>query len=327
MKTKIVYCLVSSEKDYYYEQLFISVHSLRKHNPDACVEVVCDDKTYATLVGTRAKIFDLVSRVISVTLPESMEQWIRSRYLKTHFRSLVQGDYLYIDTDTIICTSIEAIDHYTMDVGAVKDEWRDTPIQRGSKNCVDDTANRYAQKLNIDVVGFQYYNGGVLYVKDTPRAHAFYEKWASLYEKYRSVMKTDQFSLMLANHEVGNVIVEMDRNLNCMAVINKCIQHMSEAKIIHYYSRKIDFIISSPWLLDPIRDTGTMPCTIQSIIDNPKDFFKQRSQIIWGKDVWFMWTNLHLAYLEAPKVATTLGRALTCYVIVKRFVLRILGKR
>lgn len=320
MRTKIVYCLASSEKDYYYEQLFISVHSLRNHNPDACVEVFCDDKTYDTLRGTRARIFELVNRVISVTLPESMEQWIRSRYLKTHLRTLAVGNYLYIDTDTIICNSLEFVDSFSFDVGAVRDEWKETPVQRDAKNCVDGPSIHIAQKLNIEVDGLDYFNGGVMFVKDSPIAYTLYEKWSSLYEKYCSKLKTDQFSLMLANHEAGDVIIEMDRNLNCMVVIDECIKHIQEAKIIHYFSRKIDFIISSHWLLDPIRYTGSMPCTIQSIIDNPTDFFKQRSQIIWGKDVWFMWTNLHTAYLEAPQAAKNIGKVLTCYVLIKRFI-------
>lgn len=322
MNTKIVYCLTSSEKDYYFEQLFISVHSLRKHNPDACIEVVCDDKTYATLIGTRAKIFELVTNVISVYLPESMGQWERSRYLKTNLRTLVHGDYLFIDTDTIICSSLDAVDEYDIEVGAVKDEWKDTPIQAKSKDCVDGTANSRAQRLGLNVVGYNYYNSGVMFVKDSAIAYSLYEKWASLYDKYCHEIKTDQFSLMLANHEAGDVITEMDRSLNCMAVIDKCIMHIQKAKIIHYYSGKNDFIISSNWLLEPIRDTGSMPCTIQSIIDNPADFFKQRSQIIWGKDVWFMWTNLHTAFLEAPQAAKRIGKILTCYIIIKRFVKR-----
>lgn len=322
MNTKIVYCLASSEKDYYYEQLFISVHSLRKHNPEAYVEVVCDDKTYATLIGSRARIFELVTNVISITLPESIGQWERSRYLKTNLRKLVHGDYLFIDTDTIICGPLDSVDCYTFEVGAVKDEWKDTTIQANSKDCVDNTANSRAQRFGLNVVGYHYFNSGVMFVKDSPAAYSLYEKWTSLYDKYHTELKTDQFSLMLANHEAGDVITEMNRNLNCMVVIDKCIKHIQEAKIIHYYSRKIDFIISSPWLLDPIRDTGSMPCTIQSIIDNPGDFFKQRSQIIWGKDVWFMWTNLHTAYIEAPMMSQKIGKVLTCYVLLKRFIKR-----
>lgn len=323
MKTKIVYCLASSGRDYYYEQLFISVHSLRKHNPEACVEVVCDDKTYATLVGTRAKIFELVTDVVSVALPESMEQWERSRYIKTHMRTLVQGDYLFIDVDTIICSSLKVVDDFDFDIGAVKDEWNDKPVQRVARNNSDYWANQYAQKANVSVVGLHHFNSGVMYVKDTPIVHSLYEQWAINYEKYKQKIKQDQLSLMLANKEVGNVVVEMNRNLNCLVAVKTCAKHIDDAIIIHYYSRVGDYISSTQWILDPLREFGTLPCTIRNILDHPKDFFRQRSRIVWGRDVDIFDTNLHTAFIEAPQFAMFVGKLLTCYVLVKRFTLRI----
>lgn len=51
MKTKIVYVLVSDEKDLYLEQAWLSVYSLRLHNPTAYVVVLMDDNTERSLVG------------------------------------------------------------------------------------------------------------------------------------------------------------------------------------------------------------------------------------------------------------------------------------
>ncbi|MSL94501.1 hypothetical protein GKF01_09490 [Escherichia coli] len=44
MKTKIVYVLVSDEKDLYLEQAWLAVDALRHHDPRADVVVVMDDR-------------------------------------------------------------------------------------------------------------------------------------------------------------------------------------------------------------------------------------------------------------------------------------------
>ena len=50
---KYVYVLVSSPDDLYYEQAVMSVYSLRRHMPDADIEVLVDNKTYESFHGNR----------------------------------------------------------------------------------------------------------------------------------------------------------------------------------------------------------------------------------------------------------------------------------
>ena len=56
MKTKIVYAVSSDEQDNYLEQTVLSVFSLKRHNPDAVVEFVVDERTDKTIVGKRELI-------------------------------------------------------------------------------------------------------------------------------------------------------------------------------------------------------------------------------------------------------------------------------
>ena len=42
MKTKIVYCIVSNDEDIYLEQAWVSIYTLRRHNPDAEVILLVD---------------------------------------------------------------------------------------------------------------------------------------------------------------------------------------------------------------------------------------------------------------------------------------------
>jgi len=63
MNTTIVYILTSSDKDIYIEQLWLSLYSLRLHNPEVRVVLLTDDSTEVSLVGDRAKIRQYLSEV------------------------------------------------------------------------------------------------------------------------------------------------------------------------------------------------------------------------------------------------------------------------
>ena len=53
MKTKIVYVLVSSEKDIYLGQAFISMFSAKYYMPDCHIVLVTDKLTSKTLIRCR----------------------------------------------------------------------------------------------------------------------------------------------------------------------------------------------------------------------------------------------------------------------------------
>ena len=118
MQTKIIYTLVSENSDYYLEQALISVYSLRKHNPEATVELVVDKDTAATLVEKRSKIKEYVTSIVEIDVPREYDKKRRSRFLKTNLRQLVKGDYLFIDCDTVICGKLDEIDAFDGDLAA-----------------------------------------------------------------------------------------------------------------------------------------------------------------------------------------------------------------
>ena len=49
MKTQIVYNVISSEKDYFLEELWVSVYSLRQFHPNTRVVVMTDAPTGARI--------------------------------------------------------------------------------------------------------------------------------------------------------------------------------------------------------------------------------------------------------------------------------------
>lgn len=295
MKTKIVYCLVSDSNDYYYEQLLISLHSLRKHNPRAEVEVVCDSDTYGSFTGNRRGIFNYDIRTNVVETPAEWGKWERSRYIKTNLRRLVKGDYLFVDTDTIVCSNIEFVDDIPHAVAAVKDSHLERPLPRYAQRRHDTEKWiwRNAKKAGVDVAGIYHYNSGVMYVKDTEAAYELYAKWA---ENYSWLLargaKVDQLALLLANKSLNNVIEPLDPALNCQVCFKEGRERLAGAHIVHYFPGQGKNILSSPWILDPIKESGRINISIQRIIDDPGSFFAQESMIAWGDEVALIRTPL-----------------------------------
>lgn len=285
MKTKIVYCLVSSTNDYYYEQLLVSVSSLRRHNQQAEVEVVCDKDTFATLSGTRAGIFDYDVHINQADTPQEWGNWERSRYIKTNLRNLTKGDYLFVDTDTLICSSLDCIDDIRCEVAAVRDSHVERPLPAINR-CQHDTEFwiwGQAHKANVNIEGLWHNNSGVMFVKDTPKAYELYARWADNYTKMLAHgAKVDQLPLMLANHELGDIISPLDKALNCQVCTEEGRSMVSDAKIIHYFPGQKKTLLGSPWILDPIKETGKITTSVQRIIDEPHTFFDKMSMVVEG---------------------------------------------
>lgn len=329
MKTKIVYCLVSDSKDYYYEQLLISLCSLRKHNPLAYVEVVCDYLTYATLRDNRSTIYDYNVHVIPVESPKDWGKKERSRYLKTNLRNLTQGNYLYIDTDTVICSSLDFVDEYDFEIAAVEDGHVDRIIP---KRVECRYPSEYwiwenAAKANINIAGLWQFNSGIMYVKDTDNTHLFYDKWFELYTSLLVYgVNIDQLSLMLANKELGDVIVHLAPIMNCQIITDEGIRLLQGACIVHWFSNKDAYLLNSPWIMDPIKCTGMISIPISYIIDDPYSFFQKKSKVVIGDSASLLDTpSLIVAYKYSHKAFLFFAAILDAYVRVKRNIHKIIS--
>lgn len=328
MKTKIVYCLVSDNEDYYYEQLLISLCSLRKHNPDTIVEVVCDNDTYATLHDTRSTIYDYDIIVTPVETPCGWQKKEKSRYIKTNLRKLINGNYLFVDTDTVICSSLDFIDNFSFDIAAVKDSHVERPLPRFSK-CQHETEHWIwgnAKRASINIEGLWHFNSGVMYVRDTKVAYELYDRWSKHYsEQLKYGVKVDQLPLLLSNHEMNNIISPLDSRMNCQVIWDEGKAMLKEAKIIHYFPGQGHYILSSPWILDPIKETGKIPCTIQRIIDNPQKFFIQDSAIVYGDATKIVKSPLLGPYSHGNKIIKILEKTIVLCLILKSKLRRIVS--
>lgn len=226
---KVLYVLVSSIKDYYYEQALVSITSLRHIMPKASVSLLVDDKTDASLINNRYKLRALVDEYKVVTFDESQNAVVRSRSLKTQMRQIIKDDFLYVDVDTIWCNPYDEKDFYA-DVMAVPDA-----------NCLlkEHPANYWiidtARKLKFHIEQYQHFNGGIFFMKDSALAHDFSKQWHMLWlETSDKGVFIDQPSLNEINYRMNSVIKNLPDEYN--AQIGRCLNYLASAKIIHYFA-------------------------------------------------------------------------------------------
>ena len=299
MKTKIIYALVSSPNDYYYEQLFISVYSLRIHNKDAIVEIVCDKDTYNTLVDNRKNIFNYVNNVIAIDTPIGWTNVGKSRYIKTNIRHIITGDYLFIDTDTIIMQNLEEVDTWTMDIGATFDNHIEKPLDRNVKSESEKWIIELASKTGTDIGGLFHYNSGVFYVKDTKISHELYTRWYAKYLEFKEKgVNIDQLPLLVVNNDMGGVIRNIGETWNCQIIVPHGMNMIENAKIIHYFAQKNKYEIASPWVLEELKYKGEITDRIKRIVDYPQDSFKEKYRVIKGLEVDFIETPLYKIFCD-----------------------------
>lgn len=285
MKTKILYSVVTDEKDFYLEQLLMSLYSLRIKNPSAHVTLVVDSQTNSSLVSGREKVKDYVDDLVSIDTPAGLNKKQRSRWLKTSIRNIVDGDYLFIDSDTVIADSLEDIDNCEYDFAAVLD--RHLPVSLHPKRASLLEQFEFAgitPRFDDD----SYFNSGVMLVKDTLANRKLYSLWFEGWNSSRvKKIDIDQPALANANSEQGFIIKQLGGEWNCQ-ICGNGLRFLQKAKIIHYYNSNSrrdytsnPYLFSNDVLYKEIRNNKyIIPSAILDMIKDPKSQFAQRYDIL-----------------------------------------------
>ena len=287
MKTKLVYVLVSNEKDYYSEQFFISSYSAKLHNPGIVIALLTDDRTDLYIKNQCKNALAYVDEVVKVDFPDGFDNKKRSRYLKTSVRQHIEGNYLFVDTDTVICGDLSDIDIVDSPIAAVYD--MHVPVQYHvsyKEICFKASLIGYEVK-NTD----EYYNSGIMYVEDSDITRAFYEKWQDNYKRANSVgVSTDQQALLKTNAEF-NIIKPLGGEWNCQIINN--LEFVNRAKIIHYYcsgangrNNNPPYKLMSNDTCKKIRQTSfAITDELESDVRNAKALFMSPLMIMSGEDM------------------------------------------
>lgn len=265
MNTKIVYSLISGPDDFYLEQLILSVHSLRRYNPTAFVEVVTDDQTEKGLIGWRSILRQMVECINIADVPQEFNNMKRSRYLKTNLRSIIKGNYLFLDTDTIICGNLATIDDFRGDIMMVAD----------CNDAIDLQDNEVLKRCETigfkDMLGKAYYNSGVMLVKDSETCHDYYKRWYSnwLISVNRGI-NLDQPSLNFTNHQFGDIVQELPGLWNCQIFFSG-LTCLHQSNVIHYAGGGSNDRMIEIYKL--IRTEGVLSKKLKKYIAHPRTTF------------------------------------------------------
>ncbi|MCM1467221.1 MAG: hypothetical protein NC086_03660 [Alistipes sp.] len=276
---KYVYVLTSTEKDYYYEQCLISVTSLLHYNNAADVIVVTDNKTNDTLKGFRSELKKITNEIKIKKFEDSISMKVRSRLLKTSLRNLIDGEFLYIDIDTVISDRIDTV-YSKKSIAMVLDQHC---LLNNHINNNYLTSNAKTMKYSA---GFEdkHFNSGVMLVKDDKISREFFKLWHLLYqETLEKGFDIDQLSLNEANCRMNGVIDELSGEWNVQ--VNCGLRYFADSKIIHYlgfqplnkqniYFNTLPFVLCDEKLLKKLKSSGSITSQIQEVIENPRIAFK-----------------------------------------------------
>ena len=281
---KFVYVLTSSENDFYYEQFFISIVSLRLHNPQSFIIALIDSKTKQGLKGKRSGYEQFISEIVTIIVPEGLSQTETSRWIKTSMKKYITGDFFYIDCDTVIADNLNDNFLPEINIGAILD----THVLLETHHLAPYFES---QDKKIGFTSFKSgkrFNGGVIFCRDTVVADEFFFHWHSLWN-YSSKKGShhDMPPLNQADHDMGGVITELGGEWNCQITHNG-LPFLSEAKIIHCFatsSKLYDcpFIPASFMILSSAKETGVISPELMEMLKNPKSAFKLSSRIISGQ--------------------------------------------
>jgi len=284
-----VYVLTSTPKDIYYEQFLLSAKSLKIIMPDAEIILLCDTKTKETLTGKRCEYEKLVSKTITVEAPDNLNQIEISRWVRTSMRRLINGDFLFLDGDTIVTDNLSSIADLNIKFGACLD--KHSLVDRHSKNKNIIEKNK---QLGFDShVSNRHYNGGVLFCADIPEIHKIFDRWHELwlFSNSKNIVR-DQPSLNMAIHENLSLFTELDGTWNCQIAFNG-LPYLADSKIIHYFASDLvmhssPFSLASREIFMRIKETGFIPDETLELLKKPKAAFVPESRIIAGDDTLFV---------------------------------------
>ena len=281
MNTKLVYVLTCAPEATYIEQALISIWSARYHNPNAHIMLLVDDKTNELLEGQRAEVLKYISEKIVISFENTtLTPMYRSRYIKTKVRELVDGDLLFIDSDTVINHSLEEIDQLPYELAAVPES--NLPIAQFHPALYQSMCEN-AEKIGWRYLGEEYYfSSGVVYAKDTPKTHQLFQLWHQYWmEGLKIDVRIDQPALAKANIACGHLIQLMDNRWN--SIMFTYPRRAKVAYILHFaafrnmsflFSKRVLGYIKENVLTDYIKDYIVHPCN--SYVPFDSEFYHYR---------------------------------------------------
>jgi hypothetical protein len=197
-------------------------------------------------------------------------------------RKHVQGDFFYIDCDTIISDKLDVSFSPDIKIGAVLDAhvpFSQHQLYNTEKKELDTLLGFNTTKYD------QYFNGGAVFCKDIDIVHDFFSRWNFLWlETTKKYLYVDQPSFNQSNIDFNNIVTEISGIWNCQIVQNG-LPYLHNAKVIHYFATSHNvflhpYLLASSSILSKIKETGSLPLNSVNLLNEVKGAFITNSRII-----------------------------------------------
>lgn len=215
-----VYAIVASPTNEFAEMAAVSSYLLKKADPDAhivaLIDAAHDDvnrRPYRVMWDTGVEL-----RPVQILSDDPI---YRSRWLKISVRSLIEGRFVYLDTDTLPLAGFSDIFAFSKDLGGVRDPYSVTSVRSPAFSALD-------WKLREDV----YLNNGVLAWADSRAARGLATAWLEYYRRgYDIGEKRDQPALNQAIRQSGIQVERLPGAFNVM--IRKSPLDVWQGRLLH----------------------------------------------------------------------------------------------
>lgn len=224
---RFVYVVISQGNDTYLDLTYLSAKVLRASNPSSRISVYLDAETLGFIQASKHLLQEVVDDFVPCMTPDKSNVF-KSRYIKTRLRKWIQGDFIYLDSDTLPIKPLDELAHIPGSFAACLN-WNQ---EEKPNYCEREKA--YFEQYALKLPQF-YVNGGVLVWRDTPFAHDLSKRYISYWDLAATdEVYYDQPALNAALAQVSHEEVKLlDASYNAQYLAN--IERSLDAKIWHGY--------------------------------------------------------------------------------------------
>jgi hypothetical protein len=190
----ICFVLTANDLGLYADMTAVAALSVHRLHPQARIILVTDEPTARAIDRDSHALGKIVSEIV-VRPTGTEDSFVGARYLRTILRELIKGDYLYLDSDTVAVRPLDRGWPKGADLAMARDR-NQRGIPRGELPSIEKLRAKLAWNFRMD----RYLNAGVMFVRDTPAAHAFYTEWHRRWKQTLSLdIREDRWSLNSAS--------------------------------------------------------------------------------------------------------------------------------
>jgi hypothetical protein len=225
-RLQVCYVLVSQGWDRHAQMMWLSAQSLRLHEPNAWITLITDPESRLHLEQSAGQLLGAVDQV--VTAESTLENpQLRAFHIKTLMRRCVEGDFLYLDGDTLVVNRIAgALDVDAAVAAAVDFNFDHQFFPRQLREPYTRLGWTYPLPY--------YFNSGVVVMRDSAEAHEFSHEWT---RRWLLLLKEgvpgDQDAFVTALFAMPIKWALLPKAFN--AIVVKRNYRFREAKILHFF--------------------------------------------------------------------------------------------